>query len=371
MRRSWISFLLATALPCAIGAQPAEGAQPGAAQPQRLLYAVNESPGDRGTISVYDIEAGHRLIKAIQTVPNVGDVKGVAANAVTRKYYVSYIDTSGIGRIYCLDLHSDAVLWDKPVSPGVDRLAIDPDGRRLYVPSWEGGGADFINVVDADNGNVVRKIHLSKRSHDAQYPLAGPLFQETKADDGSGRYLYRIEPGSGAISRVGPYSGVLGPYAVDSTSTFAVNDVTSLWGMQVADLKTGRIVTAILPHHPPGAAGLMHGIGWTPDQTEVWQSSSGSDPHIYIWDMTNPIMPLFKQTLTLKSSRGSHWLSFAINGDFAYIAPEKNSSQGTEIFDVPTHTYVGAIGSSEDLIEIDFKDGKIRRVGDQYGIGRR
>jgi hypothetical protein len=31
---------------------------------------------------------------------------------------------------------------------------------------------------------------------------------------------------------------------------------------------------------------------------------------------------------------------------------------------------VGEIASSEDLIEIDFADGKVSRVGDQYGIGR-
>jgi hypothetical protein len=28
-------------------------------------------------------------------------------------------------------------------------------------------------------------------------------------------------------------------------------------------------------------------------------------------------------------------------------------------------------GYTEDMIEIDFVDGKISRVGDQYGIGRR
>jgi hypothetical protein len=29
------------------------------------------------------------------------------------------------------------------------------------------------------------------------------------------------------------------------------------------------------------------------------------------------------------------------------------------------------IGASEDMVEIDFADGKIAQVGDQYGIGRR
>ena len=217
----------------------------------------------------------------------------------------------------------------------------------------------------------MRKVYFSNRSHDTQYPLAGPIFQETKASDGSGNYLYLIDPRSYNISRVGPYSGILGPYAVDGASRFVVNDVTDLWGMQVADLKTGRIVTATLPDHPPGKAGLMHGIGWTPDQTEVWQSSSGSDPHIYIWDISNPIAPRFKQTLPLKSGRGSHWLTFDIKGEYGYVAPEKNSEDGTEIFDVRTHSYIGTIAASEDMLEIDFTGGKVSQVGDQYGIGRR
>jgi hypothetical protein len=45
-----------------------------------------------------------------------------------------------------------------------------------------------------------------------------------------------------------------------------VNNVMHLWGMQVANLKTGEIITASLPDHPPGDPGLLHGIGWTPDQ---------------------------------------------------------------------------------------------------------
>lgn len=365
-----ISLLLAAVLSLtSVGA--IADSNPTRSTAQRRLYAVNESSSDRGTISVYDIDAGHRLIKTIQTVSNIGDVKGVAASAVTGRLYVAYRDGSGIGMIYCLNLYDDKIAWNKAITPGIDRLSINPDGRLLYVPTWEGGQADYINVVDANTGEVVRKVYFSSKSHDTLYPLSGPIFQETKATDGSGQYLYRIDSRSYAISRVGPYSGILGPYAVDSASTFAVNDVTKLWGMQVADLKTGRIITATLPHHPAGDAGLMHGIGWTPDQKEVWQSSSGSDPHVYIWDMSNPLAPVFKETLTLTSGRGSHWLTFAIKGDFGYVAPEKNSADGTEVFDAHTHSHVGTIGSSEDMLEVDLTNGKITEIGDQYGIGRR
>lgn len=367
MYLSFARFLIAIVSLSAGAAAPCAAA----AEIERRLYAVDEAAPDRGSVSVYDIDAGHRLIETIRPAAAVADVRGVAASRTTGKLYVAYIDPGGAGRIYCLDLHGDRVLWDKPVSPGVDRLAIGRDGRLLYVPTGEGGTVDFIDVLDAANGEPVRKVYFSARSHDAQYPLSGPIFQETKAADGSGAYLYLIDPKSYAVSRVGPYSGVLGPYAVDSRSRYVVNDVRNLWGMQVADLKSRRIGTALLPHHPAGSAGLMHGIGWTPDEREVWQSSSGGDPHVYIWNMADPTAPVFKEALTLKSGRGSHWLTFSIKGDYAYIAPEKNSAAGTEIFDPRRHSYVGTIGSSEDMLEIDFTNGRISAVGDQFGIGRR
>ena len=324
----------------------------------------------RGSISIYDVDHGHSLLKTIPTVSNVADVTGVVASAVTGKLYVAYRTRSDVGMIYCLSIHEDAILWNRAIDPGVDRLSIHPRGRLLYVPSGEGSTAGYINVLDADTGDVARKVYFSNRLHDAQFPLSGPLFQGTKATDGSGRYLYLIDPTSYAVSRVGPYSDFLGPYAVDSISRHVVNVVNGLWGMQVADIKTGQIGSATIPDHPAEEPGFLHGIGWTPDESEVWQSSSKSDPHVYVWSMSDPMAPKLKDRLSLTSKRGAHWLTFDLRGDYAYVAPNKNSNDGTEIFDVRTRASVGLIGSSEDMIEIDFTDGKISGVGDQYGIGR-
>jgi len=289
----------------------------------------------------------------------------VAVSAVTGKLYAAYRDFSGTGMVYCLNVYSDTILWNRAVSPGVDRLAINPDGQLLYVPTWEGGSADYINVLDANIGEVVREVYFSNRSHDTQYPLSGPIFQETKAEDGSGNYLYLIDPSSYALSRVGPYSGILGPYAVDSASSYAVTNVRNLWGMQIANLKSGEIITATIPNHPPGDAGLLHGIAWTPDQSEVWENSSGSDPHVYIWGVLpklkkrtalmrelkevfrNPTTPILKDKLALRSGRGSHWLTFDVKGNYGYVAPIKNSDDGTEIFNARTHASVGLAGTKK------------------------
>ena len=336
----------------------------------RYRYAVNQAAATRGSISVYDIGARHRLVKTIETVRDVNNVKGVVASTVTGRFYVAYRTRSGVGMIYCLNVYNDAVLWNRAIDPDIDRLAIHPGGQLLYVPTWEDGSADFINVLDASTGDVVRKVYFSNRSHDTLFPVSGPLFQETKAQDGSGKYLYLIDPQNYAVSRIGPYAGILGPYAVDGMSRYVVNNVTGLWGMQVAELKSGRIVTASLAQHPPGEPGLLHGIGWTPDEREVWQSSSAGDPHFYVWSMRDPMAPVLAERISMKSRRGSHWLTFDIEGRYAYVAPNKSSDEATEIFDAHTHKSLGLIGSSEDMIEIDFVDGKVSRVGDQYGIGR-
>src|SRR5262245_65862807 len=122
------------------------------------LYAVNQSSKNRGSISIYDIDAGHRLIKTIHTVPDVGDVRGVAVSAVTGKLYVAYRNNAGVGMIYCVNVNDETVLWNKAINPGVDRLAINPNGQLLYVPTGEEGSANYINVVDANTGDIVRRV---------------------------------------------------------------------------------------------------------------------------------------------------------------------------------------------------------------------
>jgi hypothetical protein len=87
--------------------------------------------------------------------------------------------------------------------------------------------------------------------------------------------------------------------------------------------------------------------------------------------MHNPMAPVLQNRLSLHNDHGSHWLTFSIKGDYAYVAPEKNSSDQTEIFAVPSHASVGLIDASEDMLEVDFSGGRVTQLGDQYGIGRR
>ena len=44
---------------------------------------------------------------------------------------------------------TEKTLWEKALPSGCDRMSITPDGKVLYVPSFE---KDIWNVVDGDDG---------------------------------------------------------------------------------------------------------------------------------------------------------------------------------------------------------------------------
>src|SRR5260370_8850459 len=63
----------------------------------RFLYAVNQAAATRGSISVYDISAGHRLVKTIETVRDGDDVKWGASTSAPGLLYVACATPSHYG----------------------------------------------------------------------------------------------------------------------------------------------------------------------------------------------------------------------------------------------------------------------------------
>src|SRR5215831_18064411 len=153
---------------------------PAVEKEKRLLYVA--VPGIRNYVEyggagilVYDIDSGYKFIRRIPTwdVPQgqtPENVKGIAASAKTGKLYVSTTK-----RLACFDLITENKVWEKTYDGGSDRMAISPDGKILYVPSFEG---PHWNVVDAASGKTIAKIEPKSGSHNTIY-----------APDGSAVYL--------------------------------------------------------------------------------------------------------------------------------------------------------------------------------------
>ena len=343
-----------------------------AAQERRLLYVAE--PGIRDLLEygghgvlVFDIDHGHTFVRRIPTggLDEKGkplNVKGICASVKTRRLYVTTTRT-----LSCLDLMTDKLLWEKTYEGGCDRMAISPDGKVIYVPSLEG---DDWHVVDAMNGGVIETITPKSGAHNTIYGL-----------DGKQVYLAGLKSPVLSVMdatthklklTVGPFSNVIRPFTVNGSQTLCFVNVNGLLGFEVGDLKTGKMLHRVeVPGSRPGKEKRhgcpSHGIGLTPDETELWVTDAVNN-RLLVFDAT--IMPpRLSSTIELRDQPG--WVTFGIDGRYAY------PSTG-DVIDVKTRKILtdlkdeeGRAVQSEKLLEIDFAGDQPVRAGDQFGLGRK
>ena len=151
------------------------------------------------------------------------NVKGVCASAATGRIYVGTTKT-----LTCLDLVTEKVLWERPYEGGCDRMAIAPDGRTIYLPSFE---KDHWNVVEALEGSVLARITPKSGSHNTVYGL-----------DGAHAYLAGLKSPLLTVAdtskheaerTVGPFSAPVRPFTVNGRQTLCFVNVNGLLGFEV------------------------------------------------------------------------------------------------------------------------------------------
>jgi hypothetical protein len=272
------------------------------------------------------------------------------------------------GHVASVDVATGRVLWDKVLHrPGVDRGNITPDGSTLYLPTGEDDASSSSElVVDAITGEERGQISVAPRSHDTIVSADGTrVFMETKSPTGT---LYI---GSAAANRVVATvtgyccGGVLGPFSVNGSGTLMVNDVVGFNGFELADVATGHVIASV----PAVASGVPgHGIAFTPDERQVWLNDGGR-PYVYVFDMS--VSPPRQVNSVRVSNPGPHWVTFDIDGRFAYVAGRKGTADPTDVIDARTDQRVGELSGSEDLLEVDMRGGAVVAVGNQFGVGRR
>ena len=135
----------------------------------QYIYAAQ----DDGTIRVYNINSAHALVKTLTFFAGHCDARGIAAATPTHRIYTMF-NSGGQGHVACIDLLTDQVLWDHVIHQAVDRGDVTPDGKTLYVPSYEGlSNSPYEFVVDAISGNVISTIAMPVKTHDTICSLDG------------------------------------------------------------------------------------------------------------------------------------------------------------------------------------------------------
>lgn len=367
MIRSLLALILLSSLPQIVHSQPT------AKNVRRLLYVA--SPGIRNYVEygghgilVYDIDAGHKFLRRIsfdgKGVNDKGrplNVKGICASEHTKRVYVSTLR-----HLICLDLVTDKVLWEKTYEGGCDRMSMAPDGSDIYLPTLE---KDHWKVIDPIHGKEIARISPKSGSHNTVY-----------GRDGKHVYLAGLRSklltvadtnNHKAARTIGPFSNSIRPFTVNAKQTYCFVNVNGLLGFEVGDLKSGKMIHRVevkgfkkgkvKRHGCPS-----HGIGLTPDEKELWVTD-GANSHLHIFDAT--VMPP-KQIKSIKLWDQPGWVTFSINGQYAY------PSTG-EVIDVRTHKIIAQLRDekgrkvqSEKMLEILFRGKQPIRAGDQFGIGR-
>jgi len=336
---------------------------------QRYIYAG--SAGNK--VNVYDIDKGHRMIKAIGPLPGAsGDLRGVCGNVLLHALYLFY-QTSGGGRVIAMDLLTDKLIWSKDLSPGADRGDVSIDGTKLYVPAGEKYTEPLEFVLDPKTGMQIGEFKLTSLVHDTDIGISGKYaYMETK----SSPLVSVVDIASSKIVRDLTFGDIVGPHAVNGADTYVVGNVFQFFGFEMADVATGKVVARVHaegvpdPGNPDPPALRNHAIAWKPDETEVWLGSK-YHPDLFVFDMT--VMPP-KQNRRVTIGGGyhtTHWITFSIDGAYVYPSPEQNSGIPVQVIDSKTYKAVSTIAYSEELMEVDFSDGRVVAVGSQYGIGRR
>jgi hypothetical protein len=360
----FIAFVLVLSMLAGGRAAPAESER-------HYLYVAE--PGIRNYVEyggvgvlVFDMDRGYAFVRRIpaQDVPQgtpPENVKGIAASARTGRLYVTTF-----GRIMAFDLATDRKVWDRTYEGGCDRLAISPDGRLLYVPSFEG---PHWNVIDGETGDVRAKVVTDSGAHNTIY---GPDGRRVYLAGLKSRLLAVADPATHAVvARVGPFSNVIRPFTINGAQTLCFVNVNDLLGFEVGDLKTGKMlhrveVTGAVKGPVKRHGCPSHGVALTPDERELWLAD-GANSSIHVFDAR--AMPP-RQVATIKLRDQPGWITFSLDGTRAF------PSTG-EVIDTKTRQIVATLKDetgrdvqSEKVVEVVFSGTKIARTGDQFGIGR-
>lgn len=344
---------------------------PNYAAERRLLYVA--TPGIRNYLEygghgllVFDIDHGHKFVKRIPTGGLNGagkplNVKGICASAKTKRIYISTIAS-----LMCLDMVSEKLLWERKYDKGCDRMALSPDGRIIYQPSFE---KDQWYVLDAATGREIKRITPRSRAHNTVYSLDGKWCYLA----GLGSPLLTVANTSThtAHHTVGPFSNSIRPFTVNGKQTRVFVCVNGCLGFEVGDLKSGKKLYrvdvkgfkkgTVKRHGCPS-----HGIGLTPDEKEIWVCDA-HNRRLHVFDAT--VTPP-KQVASIVCRDEPGWVTFSIDGTLAY------PSSG-DVIDVKTRKVVarltdekGRAVGSEKLLEIDWDGRRPVRAGNQFGLGR-
>jgi DNA-binding beta-propeller fold protein YncE len=322
-------------------------------------------------IVVLDADNNYAFVKRIHVWDYAGsmtpeDISGVAASPATNMLYLS-----ARGRLGAIDLATDRMVWTTTLDGKCcERPQVSADGKTLIVGS---NLQDYWYKLDAKTGKLLATIHApgSPSAHNLNLSADGKLAFLSP----NGKLLQIADIETAKVIRTIPFPENIRVQVLNKDSSKIYVNQNNFLGYLVADTRTGKILQTVevtsvdwrsvwnrsprprVPHGCPS-----HGIAITQDGKEVWLADALFNK-IHIFSNTdNP-----KEIATIDTPDGVFWMTFGIDGKLVY------ASSG-DIIDVATRKIVGTTKSefgtrmfSEKELDMQFLDGHLQRVSNQFG----
>lgn len=281
------------------------------------LYVTNSLGDD---ITVIDLQT----FRVVQDLKVGNAVHGICAPADGRRLFTTIESERNLKII---DTKTGKILSTIPLTGRPNQCAATPDGRYVGVPIRDGNSVD---IVDTTLQKVVKTLPI-KVPHNCYNP-------------GNNHDMYVSSMGSNEIDRIDlrtmsfsekiPVGGIPRPYAVSADEKTLYTALSDFHGFAIASIPECKVIKRVeLPPAPPSTCPLephtpTHGLGLTPDGTQLWVTSL-ADHLVYVYQ-TNTNKLLGKVSV----GECPNWITFSPDG--RYCAVSNSGSNDCSIIDTRT-----------------------------------
>jgi hypothetical protein len=388
-RRAMVAATCAVAVVSVSYVSAQRGAGPRPEPDRHLVYIA--TPGDGGTdnqsgVVVLDADKNYSFLKRISyqlpasKMPG-GKVSGIAASVPLQMLYVTQD-----GSMTAFDLATDQIAWTfKGESAPVERTRgaasgccerpwVLPDGKTLIVGSsynswWyymDGATGKNLGKLPTPEANVAHNLALSE---DGKLGILGSMSSPKNGKAG----VAVIDVPNRKVLRYMTFSEMVRPLTINHDASLVYVNVNDLIGFEIGDIQTGKMLKRVeLPGDAWKGKGYSHGIGMTPDESEIWVADPVNNAW-QVWD--NPgdgRNPVYNAAKMIKPTAGvvHSWIAMTNDGKLALIGD-------SSIIDVKTHKEIAVLKDeygrrivhTEKALFMTFRDGQLIETNNQFAVG--
>jgi hypothetical protein len=387
IRTVMLATTCAAAVVSTLSAQRPARAPQESGKVRHLVYIG--TPGDNGTdnqsgVIVLDADKDYSFIKRIPYDLPAAQMPAPKVSGITSSLPLQMLYVTTDGWMTALDLATDKFVWTfkgetAPVAKtrGADSGCCErpwtlPDGKTLLVGSSYNS---WWYYIDGATGKVLGKLpvpespvaHNLAVTADGQLGILGSMSSPKNGKAG----VTVIDVPNRKVLRYMTFSEMVRPLTINHDGSLVYVNVNDLIGFEIGDTKTGKVLGR---YEIPGTAGkgYSHGIGMTPDESEIWVADPANNAW-QIWD--NPgdgRHPVYNPSKTIKPTAGvvHSWIAMSNDGKLAFIGD-------SSVIDVKKHKEIAVmkdefgrrIVHTEKALYLTFRDGKLIETNNQFAVG--